>query len=158
MLLKKLIKLEILTFNCFFFYFWYSWLFVGDYPKPFILSGPKSGVTITGADYTLSCTARSTSSKDIKIRWKKDNYLLPSKSYSTLVKSLEGKGVQVMSDLRIMNVTSEDKGNYQCVVGNSFGKTYSSRANLTVYGKYRCPAHKLKMSLKNKDQRGNFLI
>ena len=49
------------------------------------------------------------------------------------VHSFDGKGREITSQLTISNMTNEDAGEYQCIVANKFGVTYSERANITVY-------------------------
>ena len=47
--------------------------------------------------------------------------------------SFDGKGKDITSQLKLSNLTYDDAGRYQCVVANSFGATYSEKANITVY-------------------------
>ncbi len=47
--------------------------------------------------------------------------------------SFDGKGREVSSELRMRRMSRADAGEYQCVVSNKFGATYSDRADVAVY-------------------------
>ena len=47
--------------------------------------------------------------------------------------SFDGKGMEVTSELRLVNLTYMDNGSYQCIVDNVYGATYSTKAAITVY-------------------------
>lgn len=112
-----------------------------DFPKPYLLTQPQTQVTQLGEDLKLSCRAASTSPADMKFIWKVDSdYVEAEESEDCrercvryLPHSFDGKGREITAELHLTNLTYDDAGQYQCVVSNKFGVTYSDRANITVY-------------------------
>ncbi len=56
-----------------------------------------------------------------------------SRCVRTVAHSFDGKGREVTSLLRVRGMRRGDAGEYQCVVSNRFGATYSDRARVVVY-------------------------
>jgi len=125
-----------------------------DTPKPFLLVEPTTQIALRGKDLTLTCSAASTSSKEMRFTWKQDSKLLElpacvSTSSSThhmdesvssgmsCIQSVahknDGKGMEMTSQLMLKNLTNHHIGKYQCVVENKYGATYSVKADLMVY-------------------------
>ncbi len=116
-----------------------------DFPKPYLLKQPQTQVTQLGDNLVLTCRAASTSPADMTFVWKVDseevdlssdndcNDSSPGRCVRFYPHSFDGKGREVTSELHLSNLTYDDAGQYQCVVSNKFGVTYSERANITVY-------------------------
>ncbi len=99
-------------------------------------------MTLKGSDLTLTCRAASTSPAEMTFTWKKDGQIIEypesdpeceDRCLNTVAHSFDGKGREVTSELLLANLTHDDAGEYQCVVSNRFGATYSDRAAITVY-------------------------
>ena len=71
-------------------------------------------------NHTLTCEADGASSYN----WKRQNDVIPSDS----------TGVNT-NTLTLINLQSEDAGNYRCVATNSRGSNQSNYAVVTIYGK-----------------------
>ena len=72
--------------------------------------------------------------------WKKDGTILElgacdigHSCIENIAHSFDGKGMEVTSQLKLVNLTHMDIGSYQCIVDNVYGATYSSVADITVY-------------------------
>lgn len=72
--------------------------------------------------------------------WKKDGTILElgecdmgHSCIENIAHSFDGKGMEVTSQLKLVNLTHMDIGTYQCIVDNVYGATYSSVADITVY-------------------------
>ncbi|KAK7071976.1 Leucine-rich repeats and immunoglobulin-like domain protein, partial [Halocaridina rubra] len=108
-------------------------------PRPIISHFPKDDIALRGENITLACVAQaSTEGDQPKFFWRKNNELLVNFEVETLVSVIGGDGKggaihNVTSLLKLKNVTDEDSGDYQCVVRNRFGSSYSQRANLRVH-------------------------
>jgi len=107
-----------------------------DFPKPFITDEPQTKVALKGENVTLTCKAASTATSPMSCIWKKDNLVYKGSQVVTLARSPDGRTSQMTSQLVLKNITDDDTGRYQCVVSNDFGSTYSSRAKITVHGKF----------------------
>ena len=88
----------------------------------------------------MNCRAASTSPARMTFVWKKDDTILElgecSNSYNCIENtehSFDGKGMEVTSELRLVNLSHHDIGSYQCIVHNVYGATYSTKADITVY-------------------------
>lgn len=108
-------------------------------PRPIISQSPKDQIALRGANVTLACVAEFGSEGDQpKFMWRKNNQLLVNVQLETLVSVVGGDGEggakhNVTSLLHLQNVSDEDTGEYQCVVRNHFGASYSQRANIQVH-------------------------
>ena len=117
-----------------------------DFPKPYILKQPKTQITLKGENLTMECQAASTSPSEMTFEWKLNSETIEypdckilgesdahKRCIDNMENSLDGKGRDITSELRMSNLTYDDAGKYQCVVSNEYGATYSDRANITVY-------------------------
>ncbi|KFM73600.1 Leucine-rich repeats and immunoglobulin-like domains protein 3, partial [Stegodyphus mimosarum] len=103
-------------------------------PKPEIIKEPHANLTLKGENVTLECQARSSSSSDIKIHWRKDGKLLHNLRHRMRNFSVRrGNFTVFTSFLNIYNVRDEDEGRYQCVISNHFGSVYSNKTRITVH-------------------------
>lgn len=108
-------------------------------PRPIISQSPKDQIALRGANVTLACVAEFGSEGDQpKFMWRKNSQLLVNFQLETLVSVVGGDGEggakhNVTSLLHLQNVSDEDTGEYQCVVRNHFGASYSQRANMQVH-------------------------
>lgn len=84
---------------------------------------------------TLICRATSTADAPLHFMWKHDNVELDYTNLQTSKRSTEDGATEAISSLHLINVTYADAGKYQCMVTNTYGTTYSSKAKLSVLGK-----------------------
>ncbi|XP_043503769.1 leucine-rich repeats and immunoglobulin-like domains protein 3 [Polistes fuscatus] len=103
-----------------------------EYPKPRIIEEPSDQKRVKGDNVTLICRATSTADAPIKFIWKRDNVELNNPNLQTDVRTLEGGVTNASSVLQLINVTHANAGKYQCMVSNTYGTTYSSKAKLSV--------------------------
>ncbi|KAK4311617.1 hypothetical protein Pmani_016904 [Petrolisthes manimaculis] len=108
-------------------------------PRPEIRQSPKDQIVLHGTNVTLACVAQAGQAGDQpKFMWRKNNQLLVDFKMETLVSVIGGDGEggamhNVTSLLHLQNVTEADSGEFQCVVRNHFGASYSERANIQVH-------------------------
>ncbi|XP_076176915.1 uncharacterized protein LOC143151537 isoform X2 [Ptiloglossa arizonensis] len=104
-----------------------------EYPKPRIIEEPKSQMGIKGDNVTLTCRATSTANAPLHFTWKHDNVEMESDNLQINTDSMESSGVtEASSILHLTNVTHANAGKYQCMVTNTYGTTYSSRAKISI--------------------------
>lgn len=108
-------------------------------PRPEISQSPEDQIVLHGEDVSLACVAQAgTEGDQPKFMWRKNNQLVVDFQLETLESVIGGDGEggtrhNVTSLLHMHNVTDEDSGEYQCVVRNHYGATYSERANIQVH-------------------------
>ncbi|XP_044741546.1 leucine-rich repeats and immunoglobulin-like domains protein 3 [Chrysoperla carnea] len=119
---KSLIQLSDANFTC------------GDSPKPYLIEGPETKMTLKGENVSLRCRAKSSSPSVMTFKWKRDNVEIDAQPPTTGVQTQtdNGRSTEAMSELHLYNVTHNDVGKYQCIVENGFGTTYSAKAHITV--------------------------
>ncbi|KAG8557060.1 hypothetical protein GDO81_018318 [Engystomops pustulosus] len=105
-----------------------------DLPKPHITVHPEKTMAVVGKDIRFSCSAASSSSSPMTFVWKKDNEILHNAETENFANMREKDGdVMVYTTvLYLRNVTFDHEGQYQCIITNHFGSTYSNKAGLTV--------------------------
>lgn len=105
----------------------------GDSPKPKVVEHPKkSHLAIKGRSANLVCSATSNPFSNMTFLWRKNNGNISNPSVfenTTITSSGQPRATSV---LIIPNVTHADAGKYQCVVSNSFGTTYSTKARVNI--------------------------
>lgn len=97
---------------------------------------PEKTMTVLGKDIRFSCSAASSSSSPMTFVWKKDNEILHNAEIENFA-NIREKGGDVMvytTILHLRNVTFEHEGQFQCIITNHFGSTYSNKAGLVVNG------------------------
>lgn len=106
-----------------------------DSPKPGIRLHPQTGKTLKGDNLTLSCEAESSANDTMQFGWRKDSQPVEQGRAVPLAWAhADGRPGRVMrSELRLTNLTDADAGQYQCVVSNRFGVTYSEKATIAVH-------------------------
>lgn len=105
-----------------------------DLPKPHIMLQPEKTMAVVGKDIRFSCSAASSSSSPMTFVWKKDNEILHNAEIENFA-NIREKGGDVMvytTILHLRNVTFEHEGQFQCIITNHFGSTYSNKAGLVV--------------------------
>ena len=60
--------------------------------------------------------------------------VLPESRVENFASVTEGSLTQLHSILHLRGVTDADAGLYQCVVSNTLGSAYSTKADITVHG------------------------
>lgn len=106
--------------------------FTGDLVKPRLIVEPEPEImALKNANISLSCRAMSNSPSEMKVHWKKDNKEIINANITNSTNN-ESKSQEIVSVLNIYNVQHTDAGVYQCIVSNSFGATYSQKANISV--------------------------
>ncbi|XP_056380538.1 leucine-rich repeats and immunoglobulin-like domains protein 1 isoform X2 [Hyla sarda] len=105
-----------------------------DLPKPHITVHPEKTMAVVGKDIRFSCSAASSSSSPMTFVWKKDNEILHNVETENVasVREKDGDVMVYTTILHIRNVTFEHEGQYQCIITNHFGSTYSNKAGMTV--------------------------
>lgn len=107
-----------------------------DSPKPKIIEEPpKTLLALKGRNLNLTCTATTTSRKELKFSWRRDNVELNPVLYKKTVLHSPTEfdnSTVVSSVLELQNVNQNHVGNYQCIVANDFGATYSMKHKITV--------------------------
>ena len=117
-----------------------------DFPKPYLLEHPKTQIALYGENLSLSCRAASTSSAEMSFSWKVGSNVIEvpeceegesetvqSNCFKNTPHLFDGKGREITSVLKLTNLRDKDAGEYQCVVSNKFGATYSDKAEIEVY-------------------------
>lgn len=108
-------------------------------PRPIISQSPKDQIVLHGDNVTLACVAQAGAEGDQpKFMWRKNNQLVVDFQLETRINVIGGDGEggaihNVTSLFHLRNVSDEDSGEYQCVVRNHFGASYSQRANIQVH-------------------------
>ncbi|XP_072276895.1 leucine-rich repeats and immunoglobulin-like domains protein 1 [Pyxicephalus adspersus] len=102
-----------------------------DQPKPHIKLQPERTMAVLGKDIRFSCSAASSSNTTMTFVWKKDNEVLHG-SETENIKEKDGNVTVYTTILHLRNVTFEHEGQYQCIITNHFGSTYSNKAGLVV--------------------------
>ncbi|RZF42392.1 hypothetical protein LSTR_LSTR004200 [Laodelphax striatellus] len=95
-----------------------------DSPKPRIIEEPTSQVVLADSNVTLSCRAKSSSDRPMSFIWKRHN--------QEISRILTDSGGEQSAQLNLYNVTFDHTAKYQCIVSNTFGTTYSRKADLSV--------------------------
>lgn len=104
----------------------------GDSPKPKVVEHPKAHLAIKGHTANLVCSATSNPFSNMTFLWRKNNGDINKPLlYENITTPTSGQP-RATSILIIPNVTHADGGRYQCVVSNSFGTTYSTRARVNI--------------------------
>ncbi|XP_043239899.1 leucine-rich repeats and immunoglobulin-like domains protein 3 isoform X1 [Amphibalanus amphitrite] len=104
-------------------------------PKPAIRLQPRTGKTLKGDNLTLSCEAESSANDTMQFDWRKDSQLVEAgRAVSLAWAHTDGRpGLVMRSELSLVNLTDADAGEYQCVVSNGYGVSYSSKARVDVH-------------------------
>ena len=104
-------------------------------PKPAIRLQPRTGKTLKGANLTLSCEAESSANDTMQFAWRKNTQpLSASRAVSLAWAHTDGRpGLVMRSELPLINLTDADAGEYQCVVSNRYGVSYSTKARVDVH-------------------------
>ncbi|XP_073425848.1 leucine-rich repeats and immunoglobulin-like domains protein 1 isoform X1 [Dendrobates tinctorius] len=105
-----------------------------DLPKPHITVHPEKTMAVVGKDIRFSCSAASSSSSSMTFVWKKDNEILHNAETENFanIREKDGDVMVYTTILHLRNVTFEHDGQYQCIITNHFGSTYSNKAGLVV--------------------------
>lgn len=104
----------------------------GDSPKPKVVEHPKTHLAIKGRSANLVCSATSIPFNNMTFLWRKNNGNVSNPMvYENITIGSNGQP-RATSVLVIPNVTHADSGKYQCVVGNTFGTTYSTKAKVNI--------------------------
>ncbi|XP_068971949.1 leucine-rich repeats and immunoglobulin-like domains protein 3 [Bombus flavifrons] len=103
-----------------------------EYPKPRIIEEPKSQMGIKGDNVTLVCRATSTASAPLHFTWKHDNVEMDDVNLQINTDSVENGVTEASSILHFTNVTHANAGKYQCMVTNTYGTTYSTKAKISI--------------------------
>ncbi|XP_040263538.1 leucine-rich repeats and immunoglobulin-like domains protein 1 isoform X1 [Bufo bufo] len=105
-----------------------------DLPKPQIIVHPQKTMAVVGKDIRFSCSAASSSSSPMTFVWKKNNEILHNAETENFANAREKDGdvINYTTILHLRNVTFDHDGQYQCIITNHFGSTYSNKAGLTV--------------------------
>lgn len=105
-----------------------------DLPKPHIMLQPEKTMAVLGKDVRFSCSAASSSSSPMTFVWKKDNEILhnvETEDFAT-IREKDGNVMVYTNILHLRNVTFDQEGQYQCIITNHFGSTYSNKAGLVI--------------------------
>lgn len=107
-----------------------------DSPKPKIIEEPpQTLLALKGTHLNLTCTATTTSPSHMKFQWRRDNAELRAElSKATVLHSPTefDNSTVISSVLEFENVNQGHVGNYQCIVSNDYGSTYSMKHKITV--------------------------
>lgn len=107
-----------------------------DSPKPKIIEEPpKTLLALKGKNLNLTCTATTSSRKELKFSWRRDNVEVDRALYKKAVLHSPTEfdnSTVVSSVLELQNVNQNHVGNYQCIVANDYGSTYSMKHKITV--------------------------
>lgn len=125
---RMLMELNVKNFTC------------NDSPKPKIIEEPpKTLLALRGKNLNLTCTATTTSQKELKFSWRRDNVEVNPVLYKKTVLHSPTEfdnSTVVSSVLELQNVNQNHVGNYQCIVANDYGSTYSMKHKITVGSEY----------------------
>lgn len=106
-------------------------------PRPVITQSPDDRVALHGTNVTLACVAQAgAGGAQARFIWRKDSQLLVDFPVATTEQAVtvEGRVLHnITSRLLLTNVSEKDSGEYQCVVRNDFGASYSRRAHIQVH-------------------------
>lgn len=91
---------------------------------------------IKGDNVTLVCRATSTASAPLHFTWKHDNVEMDDVNLQINTDSVENGVTEASSILHFTNVTHANAGKYQCMVTNTYGTTYSTKAKLSILSKF----------------------
>lgn len=91
---------------------------------------------IKGDNVTLVCRATSTASAPLHFTWKHDNVEMDDVNLQINTDSVENGVTEASSILHFTNVTHANAGKYQCMVTNTYGTTYSTKAKISILGKF----------------------
>lgn len=93
-------------------------------------------MAVRGKDIRFSCSAASSSSSPMTFVWKKDNEILHNAETenSANIREKDGDVMVYTTVLHLRNVTFDLEGQYQCIITNHFGSTYSNKAGLVING------------------------
>ncbi|XP_043519975.1 leucine-rich repeats and immunoglobulin-like domains protein 3 isoform X2 [Frieseomelitta varia] len=121
-----------------------------EYPKPRITEEPKSQMGVKGNNVTLVCRATSTASAPLHFTWKHGNVEMNDTSLQ-INTSVENGVTVATSILHLVNVTNENAGKYQCMVSNTYGTTYSTKAklNIIIYPSFSKIPHDIRIAAGN---------
>lgn len=107
-----------------------------DSPKPKIIEEPpQTLLALKGKHLNLTCTATTTSRKELQFQWRRDNVEVDAAltKKTVLHRPTEFDNSTVVSSvLELQNVNQNHVGNYQCIVANDYGSTYSMKHKITV--------------------------
>lgn len=117
---KSILNLPLTNFTC------------DDDPKPNLVEEPKMKMALKGDNVTMFCKAVSSSPNPMTFVWKRDNVELRDVIVTQTASSPDGKRTEVASQLKLVNISHDDQGRYQCIVSNSFGTTYSQKSRISV--------------------------
>lgn len=116
-----------------------------DSPKPKIIEEPpKTLLALKGKNLNLTCTVTTTSRKELKFSWRRDNVEVnPALYKKTILHSpTEFDNSTVVSTvLELHDVNQNHVGNYQCIVANDYGSTYSMKHKITVGSEWEFKIH-----------------
>ena len=107
--------------------------FTEDFPKPIIISEPKSQIALKGDNLTLECTAASSSNSPMSFQWKKDNMVLTDADVTNYATTSDGEVMKFTTMLHLEDIQDINEARYQCVITNNFGSAYSQKAKITVH-------------------------
>ncbi|XP_034948545.1 leucine-rich repeats and immunoglobulin-like domains protein 3 [Chelonus insularis] len=103
-----------------------------EFPKPRIIEEPNNQMSIKGENVTLTCRATSSADTPLNFVWKHENLELREAEIETNIIPSEHGITEASSTLYLVNISHTDAGKYQCMVSNTFGTAYSSKAKISV--------------------------
>lgn len=105
-----------------------------ELPIPRLIEEPDDEImALKGENVSLNCKAVSSSSSNMSFLWKKDNVKLLNPNVVVMSKTDPvGKSVVKSSQLNLISVDHSHAGQYQCVVSNNYGTTYSKKSTISV--------------------------
>ncbi|XP_067934763.1 leucine-rich repeats and immunoglobulin-like domains protein 2 isoform X2 [Watersipora subatra] len=109
----------------------------GEMPvTPFITREMQAANALRGSNVTLTCIATASRQSELTVEWRKDSKVIPDSAgliQTEMSTSDDRVGVALYTTyLRLINVTEEAEGAYQCGFQNEFGQDYSSNVPLQV--------------------------
>ncbi|XP_074645366.1 uncharacterized protein LOC141901792 isoform X2 [Tubulanus polymorphus] len=104
-----------------------------DFPKPVIITQPKSQIAIKTGNITLKCSVASSSNSPMQFQWKKNNLVVKDADVENYATTGDGRIMKFTTLLHLRAIRDADAGRYQCIVSNEFGKTYSKKAKIVVH-------------------------
>ncbi|KAG8235636.1 hypothetical protein J437_LFUL015669 [Ladona fulva] len=117
---KSVLEIPLTNFTC------------DDFPKPRITEEPGTQLALKGDNVSLKCEASSSSTLPMSIQWRKDNLDLISPIVNHFVRINNGETREEISELKLLNISHNEAGKYQCIVSNQFGTTYSTKSKISV--------------------------